>query len=1129
MKNLFTILLALIIGFPALNAQLEVDPGEVSTNLFLPTVEASQHFYEYYSDDEYCFSGLSWLQRQANVYQLRTEQSAVLTNKSLFTKVVKAVRESKEGKIVLSDYKVTLLKENAYRDRLLVREEGRKFVRNKEVKESPYREELLTYVGIQLPSLKNSNGIVTISFDETLIQTNYPKGNGGQYRIEFSDSKGSFSYLFTPGVSHDVNVSWLMNELSTIRVYKGTSLLVETCYKLYPDVIYDPETLDLPFEHNHVLGTDVDNDGILDQFDNCPNTPNADQSDIDFDGLGDVCDDDADGDGVLNWLDNCVYTPNSNQNDLDNDGEGDACETDIDGDGVEDDVDNCISIYNPLQEDMDNDGEGDACDKDIDGDDIDNESDNCVDTPNTDQNDVDGDGLGDVCDDDIDGDGILNSNDNCELIANEDQADLDNDGEGDVCDMELDPTISNDCLIEPSFSNEIFADQDFTVGPASSNPDLVISDAMDLAINGETGHPSIYGPVGGLNVDYYINPDRSVIKKPIILTDGIDFFGTRTAADILASFGGNQMLQTIWNQGFDLVIVDYKGGADFMQRNAFAIQTLIKNIKEEYKIETIPAIIGPSMGGQIVRYALLDWEQNKLAAWGPHGIDVFLSADSPWEGANASPALAGLGSQLSATSTPMMQIDLITNSPAARQMLLNQYNIDNIDSTADNVILYAPGAHSFRDSWNAELNAMGSAPTMCGHLLAIADGAVNGPSSNVAPNATFMSINFTVDINNWFDLHPQIDVNGIQNFRMMLDGNGDLDDLAPHIKREFVPVGGSRNMDSAPGSPFSLGAFLDNVNFTDVPFSDVIVGWPLNIEVRQIKDIKVSLAGPSFAFIPTFSALGLTGSPFQTIFTGSAPGGGFTVAGSPFDATFFDGTDSGHNSFANGGDLPFFLGYLSGGEGDYSACDYLDDIIDAAPSILETNHITAECGDYIIVKTDCITEEFPGGSSMSVQQVGGNTNVDVNVSNSGVSINVPFNILPNPFYATFEVCLDISIPGCSEEICETLSIDLSGIPQDGCGGDFELQEEETELESRSSVDAEIETLTAFPNPATDQVTLDNKGAGTVSIYTLTGQKAYEMFVETENASINLNLSPNVYFVKFTSVDKKSLYTKIIVQ
>ncbi|WP_417786369.1 thrombospondin type 3 repeat-containing protein [Tenacibaculum sp.] len=54
---------------------------------------------------------------------------------------------------------------------------------------------------------------------------------------------------------------------------------------------------------------DDDKDGIENSNDNCPNTPNANQNDIDNDGIGDACDSqdnrDSDGDGVQNWQDNC--------------------------------------------------------------------------------------------------------------------------------------------------------------------------------------------------------------------------------------------------------------------------------------------------------------------------------------------------------------------------------------------------------------------------------------------------------------------------------------------------------------------------------------------------------------------------------------------------------------------------------------------------------------------------------------------------------------------------------------------------------------------------------------------------------------------------------------------------------
>jgi len=143
---------------------------------------------------------------------------------------------------------------------------------------------------------------------------------------------------------------------------------------------------------------DTDGDGITDFVDNCPETANADQADLDNDGIGDVCDDDLDGDGILNNGDNCPEIANSDQADLDNDGIGDICDDDVDGDGVNNTTDNCEFMVNSDQADLDMDGIGDICDTDVDGDGVPNDFDNCPETPNEDQSDVDGNGKGDACD-----------------------------------------------------------------------------------------------------------------------------------------------------------------------------------------------------------------------------------------------------------------------------------------------------------------------------------------------------------------------------------------------------------------------------------------------------------------------------------------------------------------------------------------------------------------------------------------------------------------------------------------------------------------------------------------------------------------------------------------------------------
>ena len=70
---------------------------------------------------------------------------------------------------------------------------------------------------------------------------------------------------------------------------------------------------------------DNDNDGYFDLIDNCPFISNPNQSDVNGDGIGDICSD-LDEDGLIDGLDNCPFSANPNQQDSDGDGIGDSCD-----------------------------------------------------------------------------------------------------------------------------------------------------------------------------------------------------------------------------------------------------------------------------------------------------------------------------------------------------------------------------------------------------------------------------------------------------------------------------------------------------------------------------------------------------------------------------------------------------------------------------------------------------------------------------------------------------------------------------------------------------------------------------------------------------------------------------------
>ncbi len=113
-----------------------------------------------------------------------------------------------------------------------------------------------------------------------------------------------------------------------------------------PSFLSDTDIVDIgAFEYRPL---DTDGDLVADASDNCLNTSNADQSDIDQDNLGDACDLDIDGDGVPNLSDSYPFISLGGLSDMDGDGRPNECDT------------SCISLGMAADDDDDNDGINDS-------------------------------------------------------------------------------------------------------------------------------------------------------------------------------------------------------------------------------------------------------------------------------------------------------------------------------------------------------------------------------------------------------------------------------------------------------------------------------------------------------------------------------------------------------------------------------------------------------------------------------------------------------------------------------------------------------------------------------------------------------------------------------------------------
>ncbi|WP_018675504.1 lipase family alpha/beta hydrolase [Riemerella columbina] len=236
------------------------------------------------------------------------------------------------------------------------------------------------------------------------------------------------------------------------------------------------------------------------------------------------------------------------------------------------------------------------------------------------------------------------------------------------------------------------------------------------------------------------------LRKPVIILDGYDpGDGRKLDAlykqmnyyinDIKNKSSERNLINELQNKGFDVTLVNFPNGADFIERNAMAVVELLKRendkLKQNGSSEKI-ILIGPSMGGLISRYALAYMEKNNI----PHNTRLWVSFNSPHHGANiplsAQTNLFFFGT-IGGSEQAANKFRENFFSPAARQMLIEQLDgYPNPTSLSSNS--GRNNNHPFRKQFLQNLTNNGipgsnGFPTQTRNI-AIANGTTTGQKTN---------------------------------------------------------------------------------------------------------------------------------------------------------------------------------------------------------------------------------------------------------------------------------------------------------------------------------------------------------------------------------------------------------------
>ncbi|RTQ48495.1 T9SS type A sorting domain-containing protein [Hymenobacter gummosus] len=458
--------------------------------------------------------------------------------------------------------------------------------------------------------------------------------------------------------------------------------------------------------------------------------------------------------------------------------------------------------------------------------------------------------------------------------------------------------------------------------------------------------------------EYGANPQNYQLRNPVIFIDGIDFGDKRKLyfprpgdeESLYDQLQRNGVLATLDRLQRDLIILnfpksrrdvegggrtseDIDGGADYIERNAMVLVQLLNTLKPRLAVDPATgqpykfAIIGPSMGGLVSRYALafmekyyndpngsINGQPTYLNPDYDHRTSVWLSFDAPHQGANvplAAQYFLSFYRMMSASANRNLNVKI--NSPAAQQMLVD-HHLKTVQSAAGSPAFRNPFMYALRD--NGLPGSLGYPQNL--RRVAIANGAQNGQlATHGTPCGEALRMDIWLRNPRLLFLVPRNSLLKLSNARMnftphlnnnctVFEGYIDLvvafHNFTPFHRREVARSQANGSYDLAPGGWYDAMKQVRDIGEE----ADDKAGY----------DMQFFNLHPRHTFIPTVSALGYqyrSMSSYQS--TGTLPNPYANLRGynlvcndeTPFDAYYASATSNTEHVTVNDSDMQAFL------------------------------------------------------------------------------------------------------------------------------------------------------------------------------------------------------------------------------
>lgn len=298
----------------------------------------------------------------------------------------------------------------------------------------------------------------------------------------------------------------------------------------------------------------------------------------------------------------------------------------------------------------------------------------------------------------------------------------------------------------------------------------------------------------------FLAEGHTTVEKPIILSEGIDFEDNLSWDVLYDLYNQQNMLEDLRSEGFDMIIFNYLDPTNYIQSNGLLMVKLIEMINDTTGYSYPIAVVGPSMGGLVCRYALAYMEANSMN----HNANLYFSFDAPHQGANIPLGLQYLVNFYKDLDAVIQQMLDVLNQPAARQMLVYHYT-DPASATAGHDALF--------DSFYNELNTLGYPQNT--RNIALSNGRADGVGQPFNAGAQVIKYEYSTP----FLINLKGNVWAVNNNASNKIMDGRLFILGVMNKTQSVTVFSPKPYDNAPGGDRATFAQMDSI---EAPYGDII-------------------------------------------------------------------------------------------------------------------------------------------------------------------------------------------------------------------------------------------------------------------------------------------------------------------